>query len=279
MNPEEPNLENPPPAPDVSTVPVPGFEAAQTAVAPEPNPLHVKLEAYDGPLDLLLDLIKKNEMNIYDIPIAEITRQYLEYLARMKALDLEIAGEFIVMAATLIYIKSRTLLPQEKIEDDEEGGDPRAELVRKLLEYQAFKEAAKELGLREDERSQIFTRQIADYYFANIGAEEVTIDAFSANLFDLLTAFKNVIARRGPEPVHDVYEVMIPIEDKIAEIKEILLGKGEAIFSSFFKAGASRGELIVTFLATLELVRTKFVIVVQDRQFGEIILRKKEAAA
>ena len=106
---------------------------------------HFKLNVYDGPLDLLLELIKKNEMDIYDIPVAEITGQYLASLAQMKQLDLEIAGEFIVMAATLIYIKSKMLLPQEKNGEEDEGGDPRAELVRKLLEYQAFKEAAKEL--------------------------------------------------------------------------------------------------------------------------------------
>ena len=135
---------------------------AQTAENRPANSLHVKISVYDGPLDLLLDLIKKNEMDIYDIPIAEITRQYLESLAGMKQLDLEIAGEFIVMAATLIYIKSKMLLPQEKEEEDEDGQDPRAELVRKLLEYQAFKEAAKELGILEGERGKIFTRRISD---------------------------------------------------------------------------------------------------------------------
>jgi len=126
------------------------------------DPLHVKIPVYDGPLDLLLDLIKKNEMNVYDIPVAEITKQYLDYLQVMKQLDLEVAGEFIVMAATLIFIKSKMLLPTEKDGEEEDGTDPRAELVRKLLEYQAFKEAAKELGLLQTERGKMFTRQITD---------------------------------------------------------------------------------------------------------------------
>ena len=145
------------------------------------DPLRVRLPVYDGPLDLLLDLIKKNEMNIYDIPIAEITKQYLDYLHRMKQLDLEVAGEFVVMAATLIYIKSRTLLPTDKEVEENEGEDPRAELVKKLLEYQAFKEAARELGLLQTERGKMFTRQISDYYLSEMKPEDAGIDTFSAN--------------------------------------------------------------------------------------------------
>ena len=238
--------------------------------------MHVTLPVYDGPLDLLLDLIKKNEMDIYDIPIAEITRQYLESLAYMKQLDLEIAGEFIVMAATLIYIKSRMLLPQDSTEDEDEGMDPRAELIRKLLEYQAFKEAAKELGVMEGERSQMFTRQVTDYYLADLSPEDVGIDTFSANLFDLLSAFQTVLAKAGHKEVHEVFEESISIEEKMAELRRLLLEKKKLRFSELFPPAWSRNLLIVTFLALLETVRVRFAVCRQDQQFGEIVIEKRE---
>lgn len=232
------------------------------------------MDRYEGPLDLLLDLIKKNEMDIYDIPIAEITRQYLEYLSRMKELNLEIAGEFLVMAATLVYIKSKMLLPQETSEEEEEGEDPRAELVRRLVEYQAFKEAAKELGLLEHEQSKVFTRQIADYYLANLDAEDAGIDTFSASLFDLMSAFQSVMMKWASEPVHEVYEEIISIEEKMVEIRALLIEEGQVLFSTLFRRIGSRHELIATFLAILELVRTQFARVRQERQYGEIIIQR-----
>lgn len=245
----------------------------KTAPAKE-NPLHVKIAIYDGPLDLLLDLIKKNEMDVYDIKVAEITTQYLEYLSRIKELDLEIAGEFIVMAATLIWIKSKMLLPQDSTSDDEEGGDPRAELVRKLLEYQAFKQAAKELGLMEDERGQVFTRQISDYYLSDLDAEDLEIDSFSANLYDLLSAFQSVLAKTSNEAMHEVYEQVVSIEDRMYEIRGRLLEKKRMVFSELFQHGWTRNLLIVTFLAVLEIVRTKTARVMQDKQFGEIYIEQ-----
>jgi segregation and condensation protein A len=238
--------------------------------------LHVKLPIYDGPLDLLLELIKKNEMDIYNIQIAEITRQYLESLSYMKQLDLEIAGEFIVMAATLIYIKSKMLLPQDKNnEDDEEGGDPRAELVRKLLEYQAFKEAAKELGVLEDERGKVFTRQLTDYYLSELDAQDVDmLDSFSSNLFDLLSAFQTVLTKSGRVQMHEVFEQVISIEEKMIEIKTKLFEQKKVIFSNLFGSTWTRNQLIVTFLAILEIVRTKFAYVKQDEQYGEILIER-----
>ncbi|MBI3306491.1 MAG: segregation/condensation protein A [Candidatus Omnitrophica bacterium] len=237
------------------------------------SPLYVKISAYEGPLDLLLELIKKNEMDIYNIPIAEITKQYLDQLARMKELNLEIAGEFIVMAATLIYIKSKMLLPQAEDEEDEEGGDPRAELVRRLLEYQAFKEVAKELGSMEDEQGKVFTRQIADYYLGELKGDEAEIDTFSANLYDLLTAFQSVLTRSGSETFHEVYEEMISIEEKMMEIRSRLEETPRVVFSELFTK-PTRNELIATFLAVLEIVRTKIARVSQEKHFGEIILEK-----
>ena len=242
--------------------------------APKENPLHVKLPMYDGPLDLLLDLIKKNEMDIYDIQVADITTQYLAYLSRIKQLDLEIAGEFIVMAATLIYIKSKMLLPQDNNPDDEEGGDPRAELVRKLLEYQAFKQAAKELGFMEDERGQVFTRQISDYYLSDLDAEDLDIDSFSANLYDLLSAFQTVLSKTSNEAMHDVYEQVVTIEEKMSEIRTRLLEKKRMVFSELFQNGWTRNLLVITFLAVLEIVRTKMARVMQDKQFGEIYIEQ-----
>lgn len=238
------------------------------------NPLHVRISIYDGPLDLLLDLIKKNEMDIYNIQVSEITSQYLAYLARIKALDLEIAGEFIVMAATLLYIKSKMLLPQDGTEDEEEGGDPRAELVRKLLEYQAFKHAAKELGFMEDERGKVFTRQLSEYYLSEMDAADVDIDNFSANLFDLLTAFQSVLAKGSNEAMHEVFEQVVSIEDKMSEIRTRLVERKKVVFSDLFKNGWTRNLLIVTFLAVLEIVRTKIARVVQDKQYGEIYIEQ-----
>lgn len=246
-------------------------------VTPASGPFHVKLSAYDGPLDLLLELIKKNEMDIYNIPIAEITGQYLESLAQMKQLDLEIAGEYIVMAATLIYLKSKMLLPQEKNEEEDEGGDPRAELVRKLLEYQAFKEAAKELGFLEDEQGRIFTRQIADYYLSDLDGQDVEVDTFSANLYDLLSAFQNVVTRLGRFEMHEVYEQVVTIEEKMGEIKLLLMENKRVTFWSLFdKKNWTRNQLIATFLALLELARTRFARVIQEKQCGEIFIEKRE---
>lgn len=241
-----------------------------------PNPLHVKIAVYDGPLDLLLDLIKKNEMNIYDIPVAEITKQYLDYLHTMKQLDLEIAGEFITMAATLIYIKSKMLLPTEKDDEDEDGGDPRAELVRKLLEYQAFKEAAKELGILQTERGKMFTRQISDYYLGEISPEDVGIDSFSANFFDLIVAFQNVLSKKEVKRDHEVFEEVISIEEKMIEIQSYLSEKKKVSFNDLFSERWTRNELIATFLAILELVRTRFAWVRQEKHFGEIVIEKRE---
>lgn len=236
----------------------------------------MNLPVYDGPLDLLLDLIKKNEMNIYDIPIAEITKQYLGYLNEMKQLDLEVAGEFLVMAATLIYIKSKTLLPAEKEGEEGEGDDPRAELVRKLLEYQAFKEAAKELGLLQTERGKMFTRQITDHYLGEIQPEDVGVDAFSANFFDLVVAFQNVLAKKERERPHEVFEEVISIEEKMIEIQSVLFEKRKLKFVELFSGNWSRNELVATFLAVLEIVRTRFARVFQDKTFGEIVIEKRD---
>jgi len=253
-----------------------GSQESQGIVNTARNPLHIKITAYDGPLDLLLDLIKKNEMDIYNIQILEITHQYLKYLDEMRQLNLEVAGEFLVLAATLLYIKSRTLLPIEDETDDEDGLDPREELIRKLLEYQAFKEAAKSLGILESDRSQIFTRQISEYYLADLDMEEPQIDTFSANLYDLLSAFQKVLTRQGKENLHEVFEQLISIEEKMAEIKLVLMSEKKVLFTKLFGETVTRNELIATFLALLEIVRSRYAFVKQDKQFGEIMIEKNE---
>lgn len=238
------------------------------------DPLTVKLPVYEGPFDLLLDLIKKNEMDIYNIEISVITKQYLDYLREMKQYDLEIAGEFLVMAATLVYIKSKMLLPLTEEEEDETGQDPRAELVKKLLEYQAFREAAKKLGYLEDERGRTFTRQVADYYLSNLSPEDVSIDTFSANLFDLLNAFQSVLKGISKEAFHQVFEEEVSIEEKIEYIKQVLNERREIKFQELFGERFNKNELIATFLALLELVRSKFLLVAQEKKLGEILLTK-----
>ncbi len=239
------------------------------------DPLHVNLPSiYDGPFELLLDLIKKNEMDIYNIQISEITRQYLDYLNHMKTLNLEIAGEFLVMASTLIYIKSKIILPNEILEDDEDGKDPRAELVKKLLEYQAFKEAAKNLGLLEHERGKVFTRQVSDYYLNDISPEDVGIDTFSADLYDLLQAFHSVLSQVKKVEFHEVFEEIVTIEEKIEAIKNRLTTESEFPFKKLFGEKFTKNELIVTFLALLEIIRSKFAKVTQSEVFGEILIQK-----
>jgi len=281
MSEDQQKDQNPMPENQDSATPAPGNAPADAGQGVIPqiqsdkeNPLHVKIQAYDGPMELLLDLIKKNEMDIYDINITEITSQYLDYLARMRELDLEIAGEFIVLAATLIYIKSKMLLPTAEEAEDEEGGDPRTELVQKLLEYQAFKEAAKELGFLETERGKTFTRQVSDYYLSNLDPEDAGIDTFSANLYDLLSAFQSVLSRSGRKDMHEVFEEEISIEEKIAEIQSMLMQFGQVQFTKLFSEKATRNELIATFLAMLEIVRTKFARIKQEKQFGEIYIER-----
>ena len=241
------------------------------------EPLNVKLPAYEGPLDLLLDLIQRNEMDIYNIQISLIAQQYLEYLRQMRELNLEVAGDFLVMAATLLYIKSKMLLPQDEEESEEEGPDPRAVLVEKLLEYQAFKQAAQELGVLESERGKVFARQIADYYLQELDPEDTAIDTFSANLYDLLQAFHQVLAKAPKEMVHEVFEEVVSIEEKMEEIKQRLNAEQRFSFLSLFARPWTRNELIATFLALLEITRLKLARIFQDKMFGEILIERAGA--
>jgi segregation and condensation protein A len=227
----------------------------------------VQLEIFDGPLDLLLHLIKKNEVSISDIPIATITEQYLATWELMQHLNLDVAGEFLVMAATLMHIKSKMLLPPgDDEEDEEEGDDPREELMRQLLEYQRFKEAAEELERREILRRDVFARSPEPpEESGTIGFEEVS-------LFDLISALRRVLERFPKDDVHEVTLEKISLREKMQGLLNDLHQKGKVVFQSFFESVGSRLDVVVTFLAMLELVRIRAIRVTQEERVGPILL-------
>lgn len=230
----------------------------------------VKLETFEGPLDLLLHLIKKNEVDIHDIPIYTITRQYLEYIKMMKELNLEVAGEFLVMAATLIQIKSKTLLPPEPDEEnaEEEQEDPRAELVRRLLEYQKYKEAALLLDSRTLLGREVFARTFPPPDLDGFEPEE---EEPEVGLFELLKAFQQVLAKVPAETFHEVEAETLSIADRMTEILDLLQGKENIEFDALFPPESLRRDfVIVTFLAVLELCRLKTIRIVQNSRYGSI---------
>lgn len=229
----------------------------------------VKLDIFEGPLDLLLYLIKKNEIDIYDIPIAIITEQYLQYLDLLKVLNLDIAGEFLVMASTLTKIKSRMLLPpSEQAEGEEEGEDPRAELIEHLLEYQRYKEVAHQLGSRELLEKDIFVREQREEQLTEMDKESIVIEV---NLFDLVDALRKIIERKNlSDRFMEVTVEKISVKDKLVEILKGLKEKQQIIFQSLFDELSTKYEIIVTFLAILELMRLRAVRVFQVHPYGEI---------
>lgn len=234
----------------------------------------VKLSVFEGPLDLLLHLIKENQIDIYDIPIALITRQYLDYLDLMKELNLHVAGEFLVMAATLIQIKSRMLLPPSITDkkEEEEGTDPRAELVEKLLEYQKYKTAAEELEKKESLWREIFYRQPS-------GIHEMVKDdteplLFDVNLFDLLSALKGVLEKIPSDAVEEITRERLTIKDKINMILERLSECESIVFDLLFHGDKTRADVITTFLALLEIIRLRLARVFQSKEFGIIRILK-----
>ena len=235
----------------------------------------VKLNIFEGPLDLLLFLIKREKIDIYDIPIAGITEQYLEYLKLMELLDLEIAGEFLVMAATLIHIKSKMLLPQDETDLEVEEEDPREELVRRLLEYKKYKEAASEMQRMQEEHKNVFLRKGAGNngkVISDDGAEY-----FEASLFDLITAFRKVLKEVPREAFHRVVKNKFSVSDKIHEIYHMLAKQSKINFSTLFHTAGNKDEVIVIFLAILELVKMREILTVQKDFFKEIeIIRNPE---
>ena len=228
----------------------------------------VKLEIFEGPLDLLLYLIKQDEIDIYDISIERITRQYLEYLQAFKELNIELAGEFIVMAANLIYLKSRSLLPadQQPPEEDAEEDDPRWDLIRQLIEYKKFKEAAAELHLRELAQQRIFARE-----GASTPAIEGPLRLGEVGIFQLINAFQIVIKRvEERQDLQEIFGERFSVSDKIDKILQRVAAGAPVRFSDLFEAVVSRVEVVVTFLALLELIRLRQIRAIQKSIFEDI---------
>ena len=224
-----------------------------------------KLEVFEGPLDLLLHLIKMNEVDISEIPIATITDQYLEYLDLMRALDINVAGDFLVMASTLMHIKSKILLPKQE-DDLEEIEDPREELVRSLTEYMQLKEAANELASRDILYRDVFKRGI------EIQRGEEDTDTTKVTLYDLMDAFKKIIRKKHPSAVLQFSAETWSVKKKMVEIIRIVKEKKNLLLGDLFSTMESVSEMIAAFLALLELIRTGFVSVFQEKENSDILL-------
>lgn len=232
----------------------------------------VKTEAFEGPLDLLLHLIKKNEVDIYNIPIAEISRQYLDYIDVMRELNLDVAGEFLVMASTLIQIKSQMLLPnpQDGEGEEDQGEDPRAELVRRLLEYGKYREAAIDFAGRQLLDRDVFARNFPSPELEALAPEEATVEI---ELFELVDAFRRILAKAPKESFHEVGSENISIADRISDILEFMQGRDLVTFEELFLGNLTREFIVATFLAILELCRLKMLKLTQVESYGEIWVR------
>jgi segregation and condensation protein A len=230
----------------------------------------VKLEIFEGPLDLLLYLIKKEEIEIYDVSLERITRQYLDYIDTFKMLNIELASEFIVMAANLMYIKSRELLPKDVQPPDEEADetDPRWELIRQLVEYKKFKEAAGFLSLQEVKGDEFFatTPELPDL-------ESPVATMGQVGIFDLIRAFQRVLKRfENASDFREIVNDRYTVADKIEELLNVVPVGGRVKFEDLFTSASSRGEVIVTFLAMLELIKLNHLQIEQEHLFSEIII-------
>ena len=238
-------------------------------------PYRVQLQNFEGPLDLLLFLIKKNEVEIYDIPVADITQQYLEYLTMIELLDLDNASEFVLMAATLIRIKAQMLLPKPELEDDEEAEDPREELVRRLLEYQRYKEVAWEISDLEKEQRQHFPRSDFTFNFEDDkDVDEEELLGKEVSIFGLMSVFAEIMKRIPPRTEHTVEQIPVTIEEQ-AEVIMCLVDKQERVLlTEILQQIKERIIVIVTFVALLDLVKNKRVQLNQNNPFAEIWIRK-----
>ena len=232
----------------------------------------VKFEVFEGPLDLLLYLIKKEEVDIYEVNLTVLATQFIEYIDTMRTMDLEIAGEFLVMAATLMFIKSRELLPVEQqveVEAEDEGEDPRWELIRQLVEYKKFKDAAVQLQAMETRQEAVFPRLPGKLEFER---ENVPARA-EASIFDLVNAVTAVLQRFNQrDDRRDIFEDKWSVSEKIEHVMRMISEKTALKFSELFAGVTSRSEVVVTFLALLELIRLKQITAVQDEPFAEIAL-------
>jgi segregation and condensation protein A len=237
---------------------------------PTPTPYNVRLDMYEGPLDLLLDLIRKQEIDIHNIPIAKITGQYLEYLHQLEQLDIDVSSDFIYMAATLIYIKSKMLLPPDPLGGPEEQLDPRMELVHRLLEHEKFKNAAQMLYQRQQIEDHVWSKPDRTLYEGAEAEGEMVV-----SLVDLVKVFQQVLERRREFAKIELSHEQFTVAQMMEELRKALVASDDgASLVAFFEACPSRHAMIVAFLAVLELVRLQAVLLVQDQMFGEILLRK-----
>ncbi|MBX3289375.1 MAG: segregation/condensation protein A [Acidobacteria bacterium] len=244
-------------------------ETAEIVSGPS-DELKIKLGEFAGPLDLLLYLIRQEQANIFDIPIAKITDEYVKYIRLMKTLDISVAADFLVMAAQLIEIKSKMLLPRDPLaEDEEEIDDPRKELVDRLLEYERYRSAAQMLYERTTIEGAVFTR-------GPIESDDNNAE-ISATVFDLITVFQKVLLRQKEEISMEIEREEISLAEMIGDLKRKIMEAGEVSMLAYFEQMRNKRELVTAFIAVLEIVRTEGVRLIQKRVFDDIVLRKVEA--
>lgn len=238
------------------------------------DPYKVRLEIFEGPLDLLLYLVRKEEVEITHIPLERITKQYLEYIDTFKLLNIDVASEFIVMAANLMYIKSRSLLPrvEQPPEDEAEEDDPRWELIRQLIEYKKFKDAAQFLDQKAQFQAGLFPAHPDP---AVPPPPPTTLP--EVNVFDLIRAFQKVLDKIKPGQLREIVDEQYTVSDRIEHLLRVVPVAKPVAFSSLFAGAGSRDEIIVTFIAVLELMKLRYLRVTQDQLFGEIVIHRNEA--
>jgi segregation and condensation protein A len=238
--------------------------------APKP-PYNIQIPMYEGPLDLLLDLIKQQKMSIHDIQISKITAQYLDYLHKLEELDVDVSSEFIYMAATLIYIKSKMLLPPDPLAGPEEAEDPRADLVQRLVEHEKFKNAAQLLYQKQQIEENVWSKPDKSLY-----NDEGTEGDLVVSLVDLVRVFQQVLERRKEVSRIELRHEEFTVAQMIAQIRAQILASADNSINlvQFFEACPSRHAMIVAFLAVLEMVKLQAVALAQEKQFGEILVRK-----
>jgi segregation and condensation protein A len=267
---------DPSPAPATQPAPEAPTSISVSGATPEITPdrdgeqLKITLGEFEGPLDLLLYLIRQEQVNIYDIPIARITDEYLRYLNLMQELDLTVAGDFLVMAAQLIEVKSRMLLPRDPLAQEEELDDPRAELVNRLLEHEKFKAAAQMLWSRATVEQAVFTR-------AEIETDKNNPEV-AVGLFDILRVFQEILSRHKEEVLMEIEREEISMAEMIDRLRNMVRSAGELNLVKFFERAQSRRELVVAFLSVLELVRLAEIFLIQRETFGEITARSASPA-
>ncbi|MBI1352792.1 MAG: chromosome segregation protein ScpA [Acidobacteria bacterium] len=233
------------------------------------GPLDVQLPVYHGPLDLLLDLVRKHKLDIFDLPIAQITEQYLGYLKTAEKLNIDLGGDFIFMASTLIHIKSKMLLPKDPTIPEEEQEDPRDELVRQLLDHEKFVQAAQMLRQKREIEENVWSNPPVESF------EDEEEPGLSVNVFDLVSTFEKVLQRFKSRPTYNVAEEEVSVASRIDFLKNVLFSLDEAVrLEEVFEKQPSVRALVATFLAVLEMVRMQAIVLVQEQAFGSIVIRK-----